>query len=50
LIESYEMKLEALDKELDLRQKVEMHEIEERKNDHINELMHNHEMAFTEMK
>jgi len=30
--------------------KVEIHEIEERKNEHINELMHNHEEAFTEMK
>lgn len=30
--------------------KVEIHEIEERKNEHINELMHNHEQAFTEMK
>ena len=30
--------------------KVELHEIEERKNDHINDLMHNHESAFREMK
>jgi chromosome segregation ATPase len=30
--------------------KVEIHEIEERKNQHINELMINHENAFTEMK
>ena len=30
--------------------KVEIHEIEERKNEHMNELMHNHEQAFTEMK
>lgn len=29
---------------------MEIHEIEERKNEHINELMHNHEEAFTEMK
>jgi hypothetical protein len=29
---------------------VEIHEIEERKNQHINELMSNHEVAFTEMK
>jgi len=50
LIENYEMKLNALGRELDLRMKVEIHEIEERKNEHINELMHNHEMAFTEMK
>lgn len=30
--------------------KVEIHEIEERKNQHINELMQNHESAFREMK
>jgi len=44
------MKLQRLEAELDLRMKVEIHEIEERKNEHINELMHNHEEAFTEMK
>lgn len=36
--------------QLELRMKVEIHEIEERKNQHINELMANHENAFTEMK
>ena len=30
--------------------KVEIHEIEERKNQHINDLMKNHEEAFKEMK
>jgi len=30
--------------------KVEVHEIEERKNEHINLLMMNHEQAFREMK
>lgn len=30
--------------------KVEIHEIEERKNQHINDLMKNHEEAFREMK
>ena len=30
--------------------KVEIHEIEERKNQHINDLMLNHEKAFNEMK
>lgn len=30
--------------------KVELHEIEERKNQHINDLMINHETAFREMK
>lgn len=50
LIENYEMKLQRLEAELDLRMKVEIHEIEERKNEHINELMQAHETAFTEMK
>ena len=36
--------------ELDLRLKVEVHELEERKNQHINELMKAHEDAFKEMK
>lgn len=30
--------------------KVEIHEIEERKNLHINDLMKNHELAFRDMK
>jgi hypothetical protein len=30
--------------------KVEIHEIEERKNQHINELMISHQQAFREMK
>lgn len=50
LIENYEMKLQKLEAELELRMKVEVHEIEERKNEHINELMMNHETAFREMK
>jgi len=50
LIENYEMKLQRLEAELELRMKVEIHEIEERKNEHINELMMNHETAFREMK
>lgn len=33
-----------------MRMKVEIHEIEERKNQHINDLMINHETAFREMK
>ena len=36
--------------ELELRQKVEIHEIRERKNQHINELVQNHEYSFREMK
>lgn len=46
----YEQKLDDLNKELALRMKVEIHEIEERKNQHINDLMINHENAFREMK
>ena len=50
LIHGYENKLNELQKELALRMKVEIHEIEERKNQHINDLMENHEKAFREMK
>ena len=50
LIETYERKMIELNDELDLRMKVEIHEIEERKNQHINELLKNHEDAFREMK
>jgi len=42
LIANYEQKLEHLKEELELRMKVEIHEIEERKNQHINDLMKNH--------
>jgi len=47
---SYEAKLAKMKEELELRQRVEVHELEERKNLHINELMKNHEEAFTELK
>ena len=50
LISNYERKLVELKEELELRMKVEIHEIEERKNQHINDLMKNHEEAFGEMK
>ena len=50
LIAVYEQKMKDLEKELSLRMKVEIHEIEERKNNHINDLMVNHETAFREMK
>jgi hypothetical protein len=43
LLMKYERKMEDLDRELQLRMKVEVHEIEERKNQHINDLMINHE-------
>ena len=45
-----EGKLEGLEEDLELRRKVDIHEIEERKNLHINDLMRNHERAFTQMK
>lgn len=50
MIQTYERKMVELNDELDLRMKVEIHEIEERKNQHINELLKNHEEAFREMK
>ena len=50
LIRKYEDQIDELREELDLRMKVEVHEIEERKNQHINELMKAHEDAFKEMK
>lgn len=50
LIDSYEHKLKELAAELELRMKVEIHEIEERKNQHINELMLSHEASFKDMK
>ena len=43
-------KLSQLEADLELRRKVHIHEIEERKNLHINDLMHNHEKAFENMK
>lgn len=43
-------RLEELQEALELRRKVDIHEIEERKNLHINDLMKNHEKAFTQIK
>lgn len=42
--------IKTLRDEMDLRRKSEIHEIEERKNVHVSELMKNHEKAFTEIK
>lgn len=50
LNERYREKIVRLESNLQLRRKVETHEIEERKNKHINELIANHERAFKEMK
>eukprot|EP00434_Breviolum_minutum_P016302 symbB.v1.2.014364.t1/scaffold1022.1/size143637/2 len=46
----YEEQVEQLKIDLELRRKVEIHEIEERKNQHINELLLNHQGAFDEIK
>jgi len=46
----YQRKLEQLESNLELRRKVEVHEIEERKNLHINNLMKKHEEAFGQIK
>jgi len=42
--------MKLLREDLELRRKVEILEIEERKNNHINELMKKHEKAFGEIK
>lgn len=47
---NYEKKLKSLIADLELRLKVEIHEIEERKNQHISDLMLDHETAFESMK
>lgn len=46
----FEERLFRLKEELDLKLKVEVHEVEERKNLHINELIRNHEGNFKELK
>ncbi|CAD7697580.1 unnamed protein product [Ostreobium quekettii] len=46
----YEKKMKLLRDDLDLRRKQEIHEIEERKNTHINDLMKKHDKAFAEIK
>ena len=46
----YEKKMRSLRDELELRRKNEIHEIEERKNGQINQLMKNHEKAFADIK
>jgi chromosome segregation ATPase len=46
----YEGRLQSSRAELQLRHKVETHEVEERKNLHINQLMIAHDAAFSEMR
>ncbi|KFW03672.1 Growth arrest-specific protein 8, partial [Eurypyga helias] len=43
-------KMEALQDKLDLRRKTDIHKVEERKNNEINELRKGHEKAFADMK
>ena len=50
LEERYKNKLVTLKEELDLRRRAEIHEIEERKNEHINQLIKLHQSKFAEMK
>merc|ERR1740121_3113243 len=50
LMDQYDEQVEELKVDLELRRKVEIHEIEERKNQHINELLFNHQEAFDEIK
>lgn len=46
----YEKRMQKLRQEEELRRKTEIHEIEERKNTHINMLMKNHEKAFRDIR
>ncbi|XP_016115439.1 growth arrest-specific protein 8-like [Sinocyclocheilus grahami] len=46
----YKKKMQKLRQEEELRCKTEIHEIEERKNSHINMLMMNHEKAFRDIR
>ena len=45
-----ESRLKFLESDLELRRRVETHEVEERKNQHINDLIKNHKKAFSQMK
>lgn len=45
-----EGRLRQLEADLELRRRVEIHEVEERKNQHINDLIKNHKKAFWQMK
>lgn len=46
----YQTRLENMIEELELKSKVDVHELEERKNLHINELIRSHEEAFAQLK
>jgi hypothetical protein len=46
----YQNKLRDLREEMELRRKTEIHQIEERKNQQINDLLRHHEKAFSDIK
>eukprot|EP00397_Hematodinium_sp_SG-2012_P022423 GEMP01023231.1.p1 GENE.GEMP01023231.1~~GEMP01023231.1.p1 ORF type:complete len:478 (+),score=119.51 GEMP01023231.1:106-1539(+) len=50
LVRRYEDLKDKLYQDLELRRKVEIHEVEERKNQHINDLLFNHQEAFDQIK
>jgi len=50
LQKNYQDKMRVLREAMELRRKQEVHEIDERKNDHIFELMEKHARAFSEIK
>ncbi len=50
LISRCEERVKLLESDLELRRRVEVHEVEERKNQHINDLVINHKKAFAQMK
>jgi len=50
LLRRYEDLKDTLYEDLELRRRVEIHEIEERKNQHINDLLFNHQEAFDQIK
>lgn len=47
---AYEERLDKMKEDLELKLKVDVHELEERKNLHINELIKNHEAAFEDLR
>eukprot|EP00055_Hartaetosiga_balthica_P018192 m.130269 g.130269 ORF g.130269 m.130269 type:complete len:479 (+) comp9467_c0_seq21:57-1493(+) len=48
--QKYEQMMDALRNDMELQRKTEIHEIEERKNQQISTLVHNHEKAFSDIK
>ena len=50
LEEDYEKQIDGLKVDLELKRKCEIHEIEERRNQHINDLLYNHQEAFGQIK